>query len=274
MSTTQDSPISLSFLNLPDADRATFERVLSFFAARDKHFVITDDNADIIITTDDYSNVEEALNLQQSSLLLVVTDDKSCPHGDLTLQRPLLVTRVMRVMEQAAEQAKNPKELATADTSTPACSNPAVNTPAPTVPTPATPPPIPSTPQQTYKALVIDDNAAIRKQLEIELRTSGIPSQPAESGEQALELIKDGDFDLIFLDIMMPGIDGYETCGQIRSNPKFKKTPIIMLSGKTAPLDEVKGVIAGASTYLTKPIQHDQFQQVLQRITRWLNEFR
>ena len=47
-----------------------------------------------------------------------------------------------------------------------------------------------------------------------------------------------------------------------------------MLSGKTAPLDEVKGVIAGATTYLTKPIQHDQFQQVLQRITRWLNEFR
>ena len=73
---------------------------------------------------------------------------------------------------------------------------------------------------------------------------------------------------------MMPGIDGYETCGKIRSNADYKKTPIIMLSGKTAPLDEVKGVIAGATTYLTKPIQHDQFQQVLQRITRWLNEFR
>ena len=281
MSTTQDSPISLSFLNLPDADRATFERVLSFFAARGKHFVITDDNADIIITTDDYSNVEEALNLQQGNLLLVVTDDKSCPHGDLTLQRPLLVTRVMRIMEQAAEQSKNPKEPAsTADAPTPASSNQAaaVSTPAPApteqVQAPITPPPIPSTPQQEYKALVIDDNAAIRKQLEIELRTSGIPSQPAESGEQALEMIQDGDFDLIFLDIMMPGIDGYETCGQIRSNPKYKKTPIIMLSGKTAPLDEVKGVIAGASTYLTKPIQHDQFQQVLQRITRWLNEFR
>jgi len=90
----------------------------------------------------------------------------------------------------------------------------------------------------------------------------------------ALEMIEKEDYDLIFLDIMMPGIDGYETCGRIRSNPKFKKTPIIMLSGKTAPLDEVKGVIAGATTYLTKPIVHSEFQQVLGRITRWLNEFR
>ena len=258
MSTTQDSaPIKLKFLSLPDSDKATFERVLSFFSARGNTFELTDDDStDLVITTDDYSNVEEALNLHQDKLLLVVTDEKNCPHGDLQLQRPLLVTRVMRVMEQAAQQHRNPKDERTV---------------APSVQDSV---PEEASNQQQYCALVIDDNTAIRKQLEIELRTSSIPSHAAESGEMALEMIENEDYDLIFLDIMMPGIDGYETCGRIRSNSKYKKTPIIMLSGKTAPLDEVKGVIAGATTYLTKPIVHSEFQKVLGRITRWLNEFR
>ena len=256
MSTQQDSaPIKLKFLNLPETDQSTFERVLSFFNARGNSFELCDDEyPDLVITTDNYSNVEEALNLHQGALLLVVTDEKNCHHGDLQLQRPLLVTRVMRVMEQAAQQHQKPTE----DNSV----------------APAQESETEVAPSKKYCALVIDDNSAIRKQLEIELRTSGIPSHAAESGEQALEMIEDAHFDLIFLDIMMPGIDGYETCGRIRSNPKHKKTPIIMLSGKTAPLDEVKGVIAGATTYLTKPIEHSEFQKVLGRITRWLNEFR
>ncbi|PID46208.1 MAG: two-component system response regulator [Proteobacteria bacterium] len=129
-------------------------------------------------------------------------------------------------------------------------------------------------PKQSYLALVIDDSAPIRKQLEIELRTTGIKCEFAESGEEALDKIAHHDYDLIFLDIMMPGIDGYETCGKIRKDPRYKRTPVIMLSGKDTPLDEVKGVIAGASTYLTKPIKHQQFKEVIQRIIRWLNDFR
>lgn len=257
MSTKHDSaPIKLKFVNLPDKDQATFERVLSFFSARGNAFESSDDeNPDLVISTDDYNDVEEALNLYQESLLLVVTDEQNCPHGDLQLQRPLLVTRVMRVMEQAAKQHRNPAQ---SNPITPVAQESETEV----------------IDSNQYCALIIDDNSAIRKQLEIELRTSNTPSHSAESGEQALEMIESEFYDLIFLDIMMPGIDGYETCGRIRSNPKYKKTPIIMLSGKTAPLDEVKGVIAGATTYLTKPIVHSEFQKVLGRITRWLNEFR
>ena len=260
---SDSAPIRIKFLNLPANDQATFQRVLSFFSARGNTFVESEDSeSDLIVTTDDYSNVEEALNLQQDAQLLVVSNDKNCPHGDLQLQRPLLVTRVMRVMEQAAEKQHAPKQAASDSAAPAAPAAPAVQSDKVDIE------------EQPYTALIIDDNAAIRKQLEIELRTSGIPSVSAESGEQALEMIESQVFDLIFLDIMMPGIDGYETCGQIRSHAEYKKTPVIMLSGKTAPLDEVKGVIAGATTYLTKPIKHEQFQQVLQRITRWLNEFR
>ena len=108
----QDSaPIRLKLLNLPDADKSTFERVLSFFAARGNTFEIYDGpDVDLIITTDDHSNIEEALSLQQENLMLVVSNDQNCLQGDLQLQRPLLVTRVMRIMEQAAKQHRKAKK--------------------------------------------------------------------------------------------------------------------------------------------------------------------
>ncbi|OQX07992.1 MAG: hypothetical protein BWK73_26640 [Thiothrix lacustris] len=122
-------------------------------------------------------------------------------------------------------------------------------------------------------ALVVDDSAAIRKQLEIELRHANIAADFAETGEEALEKSAQKQYDLVFLDVIMPGIDGYEVCRKMRSSKTMKKTPIIMLSGKTSPLDEVQGVIAGASTYLTKPVQHEQFQQTLKRVSKWLTNF-
>ncbi|MGB1255324.1 MAG: response regulator [Thiolinea sp.] len=122
-------------------------------------------------------------------------------------------------------------------------------------------------------ALVVDDSAAIRKQLELELRAAGIGADFAETGEEALEKVAAQSYDLIFLDIIMPGIDGYETCRQMRIRSEMKKTPIIMLSAKTSPLDEVQGVIAGASTYLTKPVKSEQLQKTLKRVSMWLDNF-
>ncbi len=128
-------------------------------------------------------------------------------------------------------------------------------------------------PQSKHHALVIDDSAAIRKQLELELRDAGITADFADSGEQALEKAEQGEFDLIFLDIIMPGIDGYETCKRLRATAAYKRTPIIMLSGKTSPLDEVQGVIAGATTYLTKPVKSAMLQETLARVTKWIDNF-
>lgn len=126
----------------------------------------------------------------------------------------------------------------------------------------------------SFTALVVDDSLAIRKQLEIELEEAGIAAEYAETGEQALEMAAESHFDLVFLDIMMPGIDGYEVCKTLRKVPEHKKTPIIMLSGKTSPLDEVQGVLAGATTYLTKPVNHAGFQSVLSRVVKWLDDYR
>ncbi|MBK8817086.1 MAG: response regulator [Methylococcaceae bacterium] len=125
-----------------------------------------------------------------------------------------------------------------------------------------------------YRALVVDDSVAIQKSLEINLSTLTQIGEIdfADSGESALEKAESKLYDLIFLDVMMPGIDGYETCTRLRKKPEYKKTPIIMVSGKTSPLDEVKGVMAGCTTYLTKPVQQEAFQKLSIRVLSWLEK--
>lgn len=272
------SAITVCFVDLPAADQATFKRVITFCAAKGQHFEVTDSaDADVLITNDEISSLESAKSKQNGNQLLVVSNDQACESGDIQLQRPLLVTRVMRTMETLSKRVtprKKPEAKPVAKSLTTPQTQSATKPSKTPVTTPDTTSVVTQPNAKSYLALVIDDSAAIRKQLEIELRTSGMQSDFAESGEEALERINDKNYDLIFLDIMMPGIDGYETCGEIRKNPRYKKTPVIMLSGKTSPLDEVKGVLAGASTYLTKPVKHQQFQEVTQRITRWLDEFR
>ena len=123
-----------------------------------------------------------------------------------------------------------------------------------------------------YLVLVVDDSVSIQKSLELNLLTlQGIGEIDfADSGEMALEKIEAKQYDIIFLDVMMPGIDGYETCTQIRKKPLYKKTPIVMVSAKCSPLDEVKGIVAGCTTYLTKPVQNEAFQKLSHRMMEWL----
>ncbi len=128
----------------------------------------------------------------------------------------------------------------------------------------------------SYNVLVVDDSELMHQALKIELDKSGISLQAdyVFSGEEALEKLSDKDYDFIFLDVIMPGIDGFETCHKIRKIEKMAKLPIIMLTSKTSPLDEVKGIVSGCTTYLTKPINSDEFQKMLLRIMRWVKDFK
>ena len=135
---------------------------------------------------------------------------------------------------------------------------------------------VPTPETQGYAVLVVDDNNAMQQALALELQKlpAEVSISYADTGEQALEKVAGQAFDFIFLDILMPGIDGFETCTRMREIPALKKTPIIMLTSKTSPLDEVKGIMAGCSTYLTKPINPDEFQKVIARVSTWVNEFK
>lgn len=125
---------------------------------------------------------------------------------------------------------------------------------------------------ESFCVLVVDDSVSIQKSLELNLLTLKNIGEIdfADSGEMALEKVDAKQYDIIFLDVMMPGIDGYETCTQIRKKPFYKHTPIVMVSAKCSPLDEVKGIIAGCTTYLTKPVQNEAFQKLSHRMMEWL----
>ena len=108
------------------------------------------------------------------------------------------------------------------------------------------------------KVMVIDDSNTIRRSAEIFLLQAGCTVILAEDGFDALAKIADHQPDLVFVDIMMPRLDGYQTCALIKHNQMFKSTPVIMLSSKDGIFDKARGRIVGAEQYLTKPFTREE----------------
>jgi twitching motility two-component system response regulator PilG len=108
------------------------------------------------------------------------------------------------------------------------------------------------------KVLVIDDSNTIRRSAEIFLRQGGYEVVLAEDGFDALSKVNDHAPGLIFCDILMPRLDGYQTCAIIKRNPRFAQVPVIMLSSKDGLFDKARGRLVGSEDYLTKPFTKDQ----------------
>ena len=108
------------------------------------------------------------------------------------------------------------------------------------------------------KTMVIDDSKTIRRTAETLLKKVGCDVITAIDGFDALSKIADQKPDIIFIDIMMPRLDGYQTCALIKNNKAFKSTPVIMLSSKDGLFDKAKGRIVGSDQYLTKPFSRDE----------------
>ena len=120
-------------------------------------------------------------------------------------------------------------------------------------PAPAAAPALPA-----VRVLVIDDSNTIRRSAEIFLRQGGHEVVLAEDGFDALAKVNDHTPDLIFCDILMPRLDGYQTCAIIKRNPRFTAVPVIMLSSKDGVFDKARGRMVGSEDYLTKPFTKEQ----------------
>jgi twitching motility two-component system response regulator PilG len=107
------------------------------------------------------------------------------------------------------------------------------------------------------KVMVIDDSNTIRRSAEIFLGQAGCEVILAEDGFDALAKIADHHPNVIFVDVMMPRLDGYQTCSLIKKNPRFKSTPVVMLSSKDGLFDRARGRMVGSDEYLTKPFTKD-----------------
>jgi twitching motility two-component system response regulator PilG len=115
------------------------------------------------------------------------------------------------------------------------------------------------------KVLVIDDSNTIRRSAEIFLKQAGHSVLLAEDGFDALSKVSELVPDVIFCDILMPRLDGYQTCAIIKRNPKFSSVPVIMLSSKDGVFDKARGRMVGSQDYLTKPFSKDQLLQVVKQ---------
>jgi CheY-like chemotaxis protein len=221
----------------------------------------TNENADILLVNYDNPAALSEKNTvlsQYPNLHLVAASQEALLDDSITYRiHPyqvhgiLLAARLLNTLDKVANGSKSERQSQAAPATTDSTS---VETP------------------QNYSVLVVDDSISIQKSLEINLLTLQHINHIdfADSGEMALEKIQVKQYDIIFLDVMMPGIDGYETCTQIRKMPLYKKTPIVMVSAKCSPLDEVKGIVAGCTTYLTKPVQNEAFQKLSHRMMDWL----
>lgn len=324
---TNPEAVGICLHQLVAREAAVIKRVIAFSSSQGRNYYETDLlTAQIVIVSDDHPVDFSQMNPEGSMIVRIAGQDSAEPY-DVLMMRPLLVTRVMRTLDEAhtllsaslddtaadvpddpdsvssdaeadteakaeagAEEAEEEAvpALVKTDDIPPDAVQIAEVVPAPAAETevsqqkeaepeevtsPDSHVEVADAESDQYRALVVDDSSAIRKQLELELRDAGISADFAEDGEQAMEKVANNHYDLIFLDIIMPGIDGYETCRQMRMRAELKKTPIIMLSAKTSPLDEVQGVIAGASTYLTKPVKSEQLQSTLKRVSMWIDNF-
>jgi len=115
-----------------------------------------------------------------------------------------------------------------------------------------------SSTSRKLRVLVVDDSATIRRSAETMLANEGCEVITAENGFEALSKITRHHPDMIFVDIMMPRLDGYQTCAIIKNNAEFRETPVVMLTSKDGLFDMARGRVVGSDQYLTKPFTRDE----------------
>jgi twitching motility two-component system response regulator PilG len=145
---------------------------------------------------------------------------------------------------------------------------------APAVAAPPVAPPVPVMPagaptarheEHNFRVLAVDDSPLMRTFLQNKLQPYGIHPEFAASGEEALFKISKQHFDLIFLDVMLPGMDGYDVCKMIKKNKDNALMKVVMLTSKDKTFDKIRGTMAGCDGYLTKPVDEMKLRAIIER---------
>ncbi|WBY04008.1 response regulator [Ramlibacter tataouinensis] len=157
--------------------------------------------------------------------------DGSLGHAGEVLERPLQGERLLAALERTLGEPREPAAVAA--------------------------------PEATV--LVVDDNAGVRAFMQARLAACGIDAHFAESGEQAIAMAGAQDYLCVFLDVMLPGIDGFQVCRAIKSRRAAQRTAVVMLTARSSPMDRLRGSLAGCDAYLTKPLDEGRFADVVER---------
>ena len=127
--------------------------------------------------------------------------------------------------------------------------------------------PTPRHEEHNFRVLAVDDSPLMRTFLQNKLQPYGIHPEFASSGEEALFKISKNHFDMIFLDVMLPGMDGYDVCKMIKKNKDNSLMKVVMLTSKDKTFDKIRGTMAGCDGYLTKPVDELKLRAIIERHT-------
>lgn len=186
------------------------------------------------------------------------------------LPRPLQWARLLQALDDALPGGDDVPVAAAASSAQPAHTNPGLRHSLPSAPLGRTLPPGGMDEATAKKrmlgdtVLVVDDNATVRMFMQAKLAPYGFEVDFAETGEQAIGLAGSQDYTCVFLDVVLPGIDGYQVCKLIKSNKQaIRKTAVVMLTSRSSPFDKLRGSLAGCDEYLTKPLDEDRLLEVI-----------
>ena len=176
--------------------------------------------------------------------------------GLAALPRPLQWARLLQSFDDALAAAPHAHEKTVV----------LRRTPQPAAAAPKALEPAPAAKQINDAVLVVDDNATVRKFMESKLAPYGFSADFAETGEQAVGLTGAKEYTCVFLDVVLPGIDGYQVCKLIKSNKQaVKRTAVVMLTSRSSPFDKLRGSLAGCDEYLTKPVDENRLLEVISK---------
>jgi len=266
---TQERHFKVCVVGVPQTELSILNRIMRISGGRNRTYALVEsqevDQSDFVLAHAEVRDSEELRNIvyksPDKSIVLMGAKDQYTGQG-YYVETPLVASRLLKVFDQVTVQElkfapelkigvddDDGQELMAEITGEHDVANRVFSASA-------------------KRALVVDDSAAVRKQLDIGLRMLGVDADFAEEGDQALLKLSQAKYDVVFLDVVMPGKDGFSVCKLIKKNPTTKDLPVIMLTGKSSAMDKVKGSLAGCQAYLTKPIDSKEFQATLEKFIK------
>ena len=273
-----DNSYLVDVIGFNETERLMLSSIFGLAARRDPSFLHRESNssrtADLyLVDADDEAALKEFLAIRArfpAPAVLIGGSDRGT--GLPVLQRPLQWARVLQSFDDAVQGESGAPSSDHEKTMVLQRTSAGARTPVPGA-APGRSSPGRTAPQRPAAArprtlvdsvLVVDDNATVRKFMETRLAPYGFNVDFAETGEQAVGLTGTKEYTCVFLDVVLPGIDGYQVCKLIKGNKQaVKRTAVVMLTSRSSPFDKLRGSLAGCDEYLTKPVDENHLLEVI-----------